>query len=147
MGGLTYHEQIMRELQAHAINMHVRRKMCLIIILRFLKKTTFVSQFADLYRMVQNIAIQAGARVRYNAKVVDIDVSAPHVVLEGGERIKGDIIIGADGGESFVREKLFGKDEFQVGPSNGYKCVPFQFDVGEAPHTISRPTASSFPSS
>ncbi len=47
--------------------------------------------------MVQNIAIQAGARVRYNAKVVDIDVSAPHVVLEGGERIKGDIIIGADG--------------------------------------------------
>ena len=75
--------------------------------------------------MVHDIAVQAGARIRYNTKVVDIDVSAPHVILEGGERIKGDLIIGADGGQSFVREKLFGEDEFQVGPSNGYKYVPF----------------------
>lgn len=77
--------------------------------------------------MIHDIAVQAGARIRYNAKVVDIDVSVPHVVLEGGERVKGDLIIGADGGQSLVRDKLFGEDEVRVGPSNGYKYVSVNF--------------------
>ena len=56
--------------------------------------------------MLLNEAIRLGATLRKNAEVVDGDFSCPnsHVVLRGGERVYGDVIVGADGEESFVVE-------------------------------------------
>jgi salicylate hydroxylase len=53
--------------------------------------------------------------IRLGAKVVGVeqDDSGVEVELEGGERIRGDILIGADGVHSRVRQVLFGKSDAQ----------------------------------
>lgn len=38
-----------------------------------------------------------GAKVCFGATVDDLDVENTQVILEGGETVAGDIIIGADG--------------------------------------------------
>ena len=55
--------------------------------------------------MLLNEAIRLGATLRKNAEVVDGHFSRPnsYVVLRGGERIYGDVILGADGEESLVK--------------------------------------------
>jgi salicylate hydroxylase len=53
--------------------------------------------------------------IRLGAKVVGVeqDAEGVEVELEGGERIRGDILIGADGVHSRVRRALFGASEAQ----------------------------------
>ncbi|KAL3462764.1 hypothetical protein BJX64DRAFT_136506 [Aspergillus heterothallicus] len=58
---------------------------------------------SDFHRVLLDEATAFGAEIRLNAEVVDIDFDGPEVVLAGGERIAGSVIIGADGLYSKVR--------------------------------------------
>lgn len=60
-------------------------------------------------RRLQPDAIRLGAKV----VSVDQDDTGVEVALEGGERIRGDILIGADGVHSRVRRALFGVSDAQ----------------------------------
>jgi salicylate hydroxylase len=53
---------------------------------------------ADYHGVLLDEAVRLGVDVKLNSKVVDIDFSeTPHVVLESGEFIEADVIVGADG--------------------------------------------------
>ncbi|KAL2847495.1 hypothetical protein BJY01DRAFT_212447 [Aspergillus pseudoustus] len=62
----------------------------------------------DFYRVLLDEATHLGAEVRQNAEVVDVDFEGPEVVLSSGERIAGDVIVGADGLYSRVRDLVLG---------------------------------------
>ena len=63
-----------------------------------------------LYRGVQSLNPSC---VRLNSRCVSVDESGarPAVVLESGERVEGDLIVGADGVHSRVRIPIAGPDE------------------------------------
>jgi hypothetical protein len=58
-----------------------------------------------------------------------MDTSAPAAVLDGGERVEGDIVIGAGGFGSIVREHVVGSDQVHGTPDArlAYKCVPLDY--------------------
>jgi 2-polyprenyl-6-methoxyphenol hydroxylase-like FAD-dependent oxidoreductase len=58
-----------------------------------------------LHRALANAATAAGAEIVTNSRVVGA-TPAGELLLEGGERLKADLIIGADGVNSMVRESL-----------------------------------------
>ena len=65
--------------------------------------------FWDLHRIDVQIALvnrakELGVRVRLGAKVVDIDFDKPSLKLEGGEELKADLLVSADGLWSKCRE-------------------------------------------
>jgi salicylate hydroxylase len=47
--------------------------------------------------MLYDAAIQSGVEVKLSSRIKSIEEDAPAVILSTGERIEGDIIIGADG--------------------------------------------------
>ena len=47
-----------------------------------------------------------GAQVRYGARVASVDAAAGAVVLEDGERLEADVVVGADGVRSLVRRAV-----------------------------------------
>ncbi|KAH6897967.1 hypothetical protein BKA70DRAFT_746493 [Coprinopsis sp. MPI-PUGE-AT-0042] len=66
---------------------------------------------ADAHRILVDLAAPY-ATVRLNSRVVDIDPSTPSVTLSSGEIVKGDLLIGADGLHSRVRDTVVGhKDD------------------------------------
>jgi len=52
------------------------------------------------------------AQLRKGSRVVNVDAITSTVILENGEAIKGDLVIGADGVHSISRKVIF-KDRFQ----------------------------------
>ncbi|KAJ0414705.1 hypothetical protein BJY00DRAFT_305396 [Aspergillus carlsbadensis] len=58
----------------------------------------------DYYRVLLDEATRLGAEVRLNAEVADIDFEGLEVLLASGERVAGDVIIGADGLYSRIRD-------------------------------------------
>jgi salicylate hydroxylase len=54
-------------------------------------------------------AAQEGVKLRYNSKVVDVNSETVAVTLHSGERIFSDVIIGADGFTSLVRNVVAGQ--------------------------------------
>ncbi|KAL2871176.1 putative salicylate hydroxylase [Aspergillus lucknowensis] len=62
----------------------------------------------DLHRVLLDEATRLGAEVRLNAEVTDVVFEGPEVLLAGGERVAGDVIIGADGLYSRVRDLVLG---------------------------------------
>jgi 2-polyprenyl-6-methoxyphenol hydroxylase-like FAD-dependent oxidoreductase len=69
-------------------------------------RLTCARQHADLYEILSAHARAAGVEIRSGARVVEVDAAAPAVVLASGERVAGDIVVGADGTGSVVRECL-----------------------------------------
>jgi salicylate hydroxylase len=51
----------------------------------------------DFHRVLLDETTRLGGEIRLDAEVADIDSEGPEVLLAGGERIAGDVIIGADG--------------------------------------------------
>ncbi|KAL5498513.1 hypothetical protein ACEPAH_1866 [Sanghuangporus vaninii] len=88
---IAYHKELMKELQADVYNL----------------------PYADLYVMIRDLVLRSGVKIDYNMTVVDVDVDAPSVLLESGETIHADLIVGADGSHSLVRQKLVGHKEKQ----------------------------------
>ncbi|KAF7627606.1 putative salicylate hydroxylase [Aspergillus flavus] len=62
---------------------------------------------ADYQQILFDRALLMGAKVCFGATVDDLDVENTQVILEGGETVAGDIIIGADGLWSKVRHAIF----------------------------------------
>lgn len=67
----------------------------------------------------------AGATIRTGVRVTSIDASAPAAVLDGGERVEGDIVIGAGGFGSLVREHVVDSNQVHGSPDArlAYKYV------------------------
>lgn len=64
-------------------------------------------QYDDLYRILHEIALSAGAKISFGKTVASVfvdDKEVPTVLLEDGTELKSDIIVGADGTKSLVRE-------------------------------------------
>ena len=64
---------------------------------------------ADYHQVLLDEAARLGATLRLDAEVVDIKTADnPHVVLQTGEVINADVIVGADGTRSgtSIRQSL-----------------------------------------
>lgn len=59
--------------------------------------------------MLLEHATQEGVQIRYNSQVRHVDSETVSVMLESGERILSDIVVGADGFNSVVRTSVIGK--------------------------------------
>jgi salicylate hydroxylase len=76
---------------------------------------------ANLHKCLLDRALELGATIETNAKVVDVvyeesvnpslEFSTATAVLENGRRRKGDLIVGADGIHSRCREILLGRED------------------------------------
>ncbi|EPQ51650.1 FAD/NAD P-binding domain-containing protein [Gloeophyllum trabeum ATCC 11539] len=62
---------------------------------------------ADFHKILFDLA-SPHMSLRLKSRVVAIDPSVPNLTLESGEVIKTDLIVGADGVKSFVREVVIG---------------------------------------
>ncbi|KZT09779.1 FAD/NAD(P)-binding domain-containing protein [Laetiporus sulphureus 93-53] len=71
---------------------------------------------AELYKVMYNAAVTAGAKVRTDAEVVEIDAEQREVRLASGEVLSADVIIGADGERGICRRLVLGRNE-RVVPS------------------------------
>ncbi|KAF9531373.1 hypothetical protein CPB83DRAFT_848921 [Crepidotus variabilis] len=58
---------------------------------------------SDTYNLLFDAVTREGVNIRFNAKVVDADSHAGLVLLENGEQINADLIVGADGCHSTLR--------------------------------------------
>ncbi|KAL4949234.1 hypothetical protein BDW69DRAFT_198262 [Aspergillus filifer] len=58
----------------------------------------------DFHRVLRDEAMLLGAEIRLGAEVTDIIYDGPEVIIATGERVAGDVIIGADGLYSQVRD-------------------------------------------
>ncbi|WPH03792.1 FAD/NAD(P)-binding domain-containing protein [Acrodontium crateriforme] len=72
--------------------------------------------FWDLHRVDVQLALVArakelGAEIRLDARVVDVDFDTPSLTLQNGEKLQGDLLIGADGLWSRCREKFLARKE------------------------------------
>ncbi|KAH6897960.1 hypothetical protein BKA70DRAFT_1528082 [Coprinopsis sp. MPI-PUGE-AT-0042] len=65
---------------------------------------------ADAQRILVDLAAPYAA-LRLNSRVVDIDPSTPSATLSSGEVVKADLLIGADGIHSRVRDTVVGHKE------------------------------------
>ncbi|THC94166.1 hypothetical protein EYZ11_006374 [Aspergillus tanneri] len=65
---------------------------------------------ADYHEILLARAKALGAKIRLSATVKDVVYESPQVILAGGERIAGDVIIGADGLGSTIRNCILGEE-------------------------------------
>ncbi|GAA2360177.1 hypothetical protein GCM10009854_43980 [Saccharopolyspora halophila] len=63
-----------------------------------------VLHWAVLSRLLREQAIERGATFRHGSTVVDADDG--QAVLDSGERVEGDLLVGADGVHSMVRDRI-----------------------------------------
>lgn len=108
IGYLPWPEAIIREAGGDFLLMHVS---CLNIITDDLSNHVF--QHGDLHQMLYDIAIRSGVQVEWNTSVAAVlqgigKKSKSSVVLWNGKILTADIVVGADGPDSMVRESMFG---------------------------------------
>jgi salicylate hydroxylase len=65
----------------------------------------------DLQRMLYQRALDLGVVVRLDARVTKANPDEAEVILESGESVQGDLIMGADGLWSRCREALLGRKD------------------------------------
>ncbi|KZW03898.1 FAD/NAD(P)-binding domain-containing protein [Exidia glandulosa HHB12029] len=58
---------------------------------------------SDLRDIMYETAISAGVEVSFNSKVVGVDLDGPCVILENGDILDADLIVGADGANGAIR--------------------------------------------
>ena len=73
-------------------------------------------QHEDIIQLLYKLATDAGAKVHFNSEVTSIHqgsdaVPNPSVSLASGEVFTADILIGADGSRSMVREVVLDEDD------------------------------------
>ncbi|TDL17810.1 FAD/NAD(P)-binding domain-containing protein [Rickenella mellea] len=80
---------------------------------------------ADLHAVLAEIATkQESVTVRLNSTVVGVDPELPSVTLASGEVVKGDLVIGADGLKSIVRNIVIGHPECPIATGDSaYRAV------------------------
>jgi salicylate hydroxylase len=81
---------------------------------------------ADLHAaLVAGVQRASPSSIRLNSRVESVDTSAarPAVVLQGGERIEGDLVVGADGVHSRIRIPIAGADAPKYSGCYGWRGV------------------------
>ncbi|RDW94229.1 uncharacterized protein DSM5745_01551 [Aspergillus mulundensis] len=63
----------------------------------------------DFHQVLLDEAGRLGVEIRLNAEVTDVVFDAPEVILASGERVAGDVIVGADGLHSRIRDIVLDK--------------------------------------
>jgi salicylate hydroxylase len=63
----------------------------------------------DLQREMASRCQELGVAFRLGSKVISVDFDTAEVTMEGGERVKGDVVLCADGLWSAIRSKFVGK--------------------------------------
>ena len=71
--------------------------------MRFYARLKLLQQ-ADVHNMLFRLALKAGVDVRLGCNVKSVDAYTPSVTLDSGEVVRGDMVVGADGDQSFVRD-------------------------------------------
>ncbi|THU98568.1 FAD/NAD(P)-binding domain-containing protein [Dendrothele bispora CBS 962.96] len=71
-------------------------------------------RYADLKRLLYETALEQGASFYFSAPVADLDPYAARIVLESGQSIHCDVIVGADGVDGLTRKLMIGSD-FEIG--------------------------------
>ncbi|KAI0091408.1 FAD/NAD-P-binding domain-containing protein [Irpex rosettiformis] len=68
---------------------------------------------SDVHRIVYQLAIEAGVRIDFGAKVTEVSPGDPRpsVTLANGEVVTADVVVGADGPRSIVRPVVVGEEE------------------------------------
>jgi salicylate hydroxylase len=66
---------------------------------------------ADFHAILAEAAISLGVTIRLKSPVETVDFSAPALILENGDVVKGDAVIAADGLRSVCREALLGRKD------------------------------------
>ena len=76
-----------------------------------------------MHRLLYDLAASAGAEITFGAAVTAVAPGEPKpsITLASGEVLEADIVIGADGPNSFVRETVLGEDN-EEGKISGYSC-------------------------
>ncbi|KAL5514192.1 hypothetical protein ACEPAG_2280 [Sanghuangporus baumii] len=96
---LVFHEMVMKELQTE----------------------NYGVTYTDIYGIIHDITVASGVQIEYNCEVVDVDVEEREVKLASGEILSADLIVGADGATSTVRERMVRRQEnHKAGPFTGY---------------------------
>jgi len=84
-------------------------------------KNFLSTQYDDLHRMLYKLATSAGATVIYDTAVTTVSINETsdraHALLANGEVMNADIIIGADGYGSVVRDVITNQEN--EGTSSG----------------------------
>ncbi|KAJ5645957.1 hypothetical protein N7490_002329 [Penicillium lividum] len=75
----------------------------------------YVIHRADYHRVLREEATRLGAKIRLASEVISADSKTTSVLLASQERLYADIIIGADGLRSVVRDEVLG---YHIGPSD-----------------------------
>ncbi|KAJ6783396.1 hypothetical protein PWT90_05856 [Aphanocladium album] len=85
---------------------------------------------AVLHDLLHKHAIRAGAELRLDSKVVKYDFPNGAVDLHNGTRVTADLVIGADGINSFSRRQLLGEDNAKTKPT-GLAAVRTMAEVAQ----------------
>lgn len=79
-------------------------------------------QYGDLYNMLYKLALSTGAIVSFNTTITSVSVDGvgmiPSVTLADGTILSADVVVGADGARSSVRDFVNGMPDDGVG--SGY---------------------------
>ncbi|KAJ7762597.1 hypothetical protein B0H16DRAFT_1311692 [Mycena metata] len=82
------------------------------------------AHLGDLRRMMFNVAICQGAKIRLNTTAVAVDPENRMVTLESGETLTADVIIGADGVSGLVRPILLAEQDMAAATEPSLATVP-----------------------
>jgi salicylate hydroxylase len=72
---------------------------------------------ADIHRLLSEHVLKAGAGIRLGCKVANYELDEGAVVLESGERVVGDLVVAADGVNSFARRSFLGAHTSYLEPT------------------------------
>lgn len=70
--------------------------------------------------LLHDIADEAGAILKYNCRVTEVNLDENTIKLENGQTFSGDIIVGADGSEGITRS-MFEESQDQDAILNVYR--------------------------
>ncbi|KAJ2911626.1 hypothetical protein MD484_g8788, partial [Candolleomyces efflorescens] len=84
-------------------------------------------QHGHLHTLLYEVAKEAGVRFLFNAEVTGADPVEGTVTLRGGDVVKGDVIVAADGHDSILRPVVTGEEEsMEELPGQRYLSLAFQ---------------------
>ncbi|KAJ5630445.1 salicylate hydroxylase [Penicillium longicatenatum] len=85
---------------------------------------------ASLHSILHRHAVQAGAKIRLDATISKYDFDNGSVELKDGEILKADLVVGADGINSFARSQLLGSSDPGTQPT-GWAALRMMAEISK----------------